>query len=121
LALLLRRRGLNLAPAVDLSILALIGYWAGARLLHGWISPAPSNASTGAWGGQIAFGVLALAYLAAARVPLRDLADALAVAWAFLTVPIKVGCFLAGCCYGSETGVPWAVRFPADGYCGLAG
>jgi len=24
----------------------------------------------------------------------------------------RIGCFLAGCCYGTPTGLPWAVRFP---------
>ena len=29
----------------------------------------------------------------------------------------RIGCFLRGCCYGSETDLPWAVRFPDA--CGL--
>jgi phosphatidylglycerol:prolipoprotein diacylglycerol transferase len=111
-----------LAPAVDLSLLALIGYWLGARMLHAILTGRPTATNEpGAWGGQIVFGLLAAGYLLIARAPFRDLADALAVAWAALTVPIKVGCFLAGCCHGSPTGVPWAVRFPADSYCRLAG
>jgi phosphatidylglycerol:prolipoprotein diacylglycerol transferase len=26
----------------------------------------------------------------------------------------RIGCFLAGCCYGSPTTLPWAVHFPSD-------
>src|SRR5262249_23319234 len=33
----------------------------------------------------------------------------------------KVACFMAGCCFGSETTVPWAVTFPNDSLCVLPG
>ena len=26
----------------------------------------------------------------------------------------RIGCFLSGCCYGSETALPWGVSFPPD-------
>lgn len=126
LAVLLKRRGVSRAPAVDLSIAALLGYWLGARLMYGLVHGDVSGAwaesgSSGAWGGQIAFGALSIAYLAFACTAVRDTADALAVAWAALTVPVKLGCFLAGCCHGAPTTLPWAVTFPSDSYCGLRG
>lgn len=126
LVVLLKRRGVSRAPAVDLSIAALLGYWLGARLMygivHGDVSRAWAESGVyGAWGGQIVFGALSLAYLAFACRAVRDTADALAVAWAALTVPVKLGCFLAGCCHGAPTTLPWAVTFPKDSYCGLAG
>jgi phosphatidylglycerol:prolipoprotein diacylglycerol transferase len=27
----------------------------------------------------------------------------------------RLGCFAAGCCYGAQTEVAWAVKFPAEG------
>ncbi len=35
-----------------------------------------------------------------------------AVAIAFAVA--RVGCFVVGCCFGTTTGLPWAVRFPAS-------
>jgi phosphatidylglycerol:prolipoprotein diacylglycerol transferase len=35
-----------------------------------------------------------------------------AVAFAFGLA--RLGCFLEGCCYGTESSLPWAVRFPGD-------
>jgi phosphatidylglycerol:prolipoprotein diacylglycerol transferase len=126
MALLLRRRGCNLVAAVDVSTLALIGYWPGARLLYLLVSgrgaggfPAPN--APGAWGGQIAFGLLWAAYFSVSRTPRTALSDATAVAWAALTVPVKLGCFLAGCCFGAPTSLPWGVRFPAMSYCATPG
>src|SRR5262249_54664287 len=44
---------------------------------------------------------------------------------AFLLPPVfalqKVACFLAGCCFGHETSLPWAVVFPEDSLCELPG
>lgn len=126
LALLLRRRNHDLGPAVDLAVLSLLGYWLGARLLHALLSGKGASLlsqgpSPGTWGGQIAFGGLALAYLLSARVSFRDCADALAVAWAFFTVPVKLGCYLAGCCHGTPTTLPWGIRFPEGSFCSLPG
>jgi phosphatidylglycerol---prolipoprotein diacylglyceryl transferase len=28
----------------------------------------------------------------------------------------RIGCFLNGCCYGEQSNLPWAVRFPYDSY-----
>src|SRR5262249_1625850 len=40
---------------------------------------------------------------------------------AFLLPPVfalqKVACFAAGCCFGCETSLPWAVVFPDDSVC----
>ncbi len=39
--------------------------------------------------------------------------DAFALAIPLGQATGRVGCFLAGCCYGTESALPWAVRFPA--------
>jgi phosphatidylglycerol:prolipoprotein diacylglycerol transferase len=62
--------------------------------------------------GAIAVGVL---FLWRQRVldALPVLADAAAVAVAAGVAIGRLGCFLAGCCYGAPTTLPWAVHFPA--------
>lgn len=46
------------------------------------------------------------------RLPLAHLGDATAQALALLLVIKRIGCFLAGCCYGTPTDLPWGVRYP---------
>ena len=86
---------------------------------------------------------LLFAYCRLARLPFRRFADAIAIpSLAFMAV-IRVGCFLAGCCFGDISGhtsevarigdaavrlqvqtvgwlsrweAPWAVRFPAGSF-----
>lgn len=121
---LLRRRGANPSAAVDLSLLALLAYWFGARLLFALLNGGSFDAAEpgpATWGGQIAFAALAGAYFLLGRGPVRDTADALAVGWAALTVVTKIGCFLGGCCHGVPTGAPWGVVFPDDAFCRLPG
>ncbi|MBI2932210.1 MAG: prolipoprotein diacylglyceryl transferase [Planctomycetes bacterium] len=129
MALLLRRRRENLAPAIDLTVLMWVGYTLLARVLYAvnarewtfFTEFEVSKFQDGAWGGQIGFALFVALYLPFSRVPVRSLTDALAVSWAMATIWHKIGCFLAGCCHGAETSVPWAVVFPQDGLCALAG
>ena len=46
------------------------------------------------------------------RRPARELLDALAPAGILALAIGRIGCFLAGCCYGRPSAVPWAVVFP---------
>jgi phosphatidylglycerol:prolipoprotein diacylglycerol transferase len=47
------------------------------------------------------------------RVSLAALADALAPSVAVGAALVRLGCLAYGCCSGSPTHLPWAVRFPA--------
>lgn len=122
-AVLLRWRRTQAAAAIDLGLLMGVGYTVGARLLAAIVGAdwalfthfAPARVEGALWGGQAAFGALALVYLAVSRTPLSTVGDALAVGWAGATVLHKLGCFLAGCCDGAPSSLPWAVVFPADG------
>ncbi|MBP7294710.1 MAG: prolipoprotein diacylglyceryl transferase [Acidobacteria bacterium] len=70
--------------------------------------------------GELSAGVVAAAtalawavYAARRRIPLRPVLDAyLLVVLTGLAIQ-RAGCFLAGCCYGTPTTMPWSVRFPA--------
>jgi phosphatidylglycerol:prolipoprotein diacylglycerol transferase len=72
-------------------------------------------------GGVVAYGALAglalsFAWLARFRGVSAALAlDCLAPCLGLLVVCGRLGCFFAGCDFGTVTHVPWAVRFPAPG------
>ncbi len=61
--------------------------------------------------GAIVTGVVFL-HRQGARAALPALADAAVVAVAVGVGIGRLGCFLAGCCYGAPTDLPWAVHFP---------
>jgi phosphatidylglycerol:prolipoprotein diacylglycerol transferase len=71
------------------------------------------------WHGfRIPGGVLLLAPVLpllcrALRLPTLRFADAVLPALGLAIVFIRLGCFLAGCCFGKVSGTPWAVSFPA--------
>jgi phosphatidylglycerol:prolipoprotein diacylglycerol transferase len=75
----------------------------------------------GYWGWPLAFVPCVLAYPFVFRVPAVRFYRVVA----FLLPPVlalqKVACFAAGCCFGCETSLPWAVVFPDDSVCELPG
>jgi phosphatidylglycerol:prolipoprotein diacylglycerol transferase len=100
-----------LAPIIALAVLAgaRVFYWSldGGRLVG------PGGLAS--MGGVLAGLALArpLAWWAAVPVPM--VVDAL-VPSALLALGIgRIGCFLAGCCYGVPTTAPWGVVFPELG------
>jgi phosphatidylglycerol:prolipoprotein diacylglycerol transferase len=65
--------------------------------------------------GAILALLLGLPLLARARrlgAPLLDVGDAAATAAGFSMGIVRLGCFLAGCCHGAVSALPWAVAFP---------
>jgi phosphatidylglycerol:prolipoprotein diacylglycerol transferase len=93
----------------------------GARALHvavNWASFEKNPLSAIAFwdGGMVYIGgvtcalAVGLACVRRFKLGLRAF-DVLAVGVAATQGLGRVGCFLAGCCYGRETGLPWAVRF----------
>ena len=47
------------------------------------------------------------------RIRAATLADIIAPAFGFAMSVVRIGCLLAGCCSGSPSSLPWAIRFPA--------
>lgn len=129
IAVLLRLRGENMAPAVDLTLLLIVSQVLVARVFHALLSgewsffedPAREKFQSRFWGGQLGFALLSGLYLLWTRAPFRPLSDSLAVASAFACSLHKIGCFMAGCCYGSQVDAPWAVVFPVNSMCRLPG
>jgi len=130
--ILLRRSSIRLRHAAALTVLYVLCNFLAAKLLFDFVKdggrhtlfdhPAWAHFLEGGyWGWQIAFFPCVLAYPFAFRVPPVSFYRVIA----FLLPPVfsvqKVACLLAGCCFGSETSVPWAVVFPDDSRCELAG
>ena len=129
---LCRRAGLRLRHAVALTLLYLLCNFLVAKVLFDyvkaggrhtlWQHPALGHFLEGGyWGWPLAFLPCALLYPFALRlqpVPFYRVV-------AFLLPPVlvvqKVGCFAAGCCFGCETALAWAVVFPEDSLCETPG
>jgi phosphatidylglycerol:prolipoprotein diacylglycerol transferase len=63
------------------------------------------------FGGLVAALATAAWYMRHAGLPALRTADAFAPGLAIGHAIGRVGCFLAGCCWGKQTSVPWAVTF----------
>jgi phosphatidylglycerol:prolipoprotein diacylglycerol transferase len=118
-------------PAVtDLSVAMLIAAIVGSKALMvvvGLLTPAGQEGamafrdiftvSTLRAGGAIHGGIIAATlvffwYLRPSRgLPLRKMGDALVPGVALGQAIGRLGCFSAGCCYGTDSQLPWAVTF----------
>ncbi len=64
--------------------------------------------------GGILLAIAAVWWSARRRgIPFLQIADILAPAVSLGIGITRIGCFLAGCCYGKPTDLPWGVHFPA--------
>lgn len=63
------------------------------------------------YGGLLLAAVVSLGYLKWSRLPVWKVADLLSPPIALGLFFGRIGCFFAGCCYGKETSLPWAVTF----------
>ena len=117
-----RHRGLDGQRVMDLGIWIIISALVGAKLLllaidFKQFTANPRDlvglARSGGvfYGGLIAAVTVALLYLRKHKLPLWTTTDVFAPGIALGHVVGRLGCFLAGCCYGLPTSVPWAVTF----------
>jgi len=107
----------------DLAVTVLIGGIAGSKLLmivvdliHGESLAQVFSLATlragGAIHGGIILGTAAFFWrMRTLKLPLAPTMDALAPAVALGQAIGRLGCFAAGCCYGTECHAPWAVTF----------
>jgi phosphatidylglycerol:prolipoprotein diacylglycerol transferase len=78
--------------------------------------------SGGVFQGGLTFGVIyALWYFRRKKIPTWPTADLIAPALALGHGFGRIGCFSAGCCYGSECSLPWATVFKSDYAADLTG
>ncbi|HEX6938054.1 MAG TPA: prolipoprotein diacylglyceryl transferase family protein, partial [Longimicrobiales bacterium] len=105
----LNRSGAPAAAALALLAAAGIGGIVGSRLLFFDLAPHGPGEKTvlgGLVGGTLAF----LGARTLLRVE-RASTDALAAALPIGMAVGRIGCFLAGCCFGRPTGAAWGVRY----------
>ncbi|HOW28143.1 MAG TPA: prolipoprotein diacylglyceryl transferase [Elusimicrobiota bacterium] len=118
----MKRAGLSPSVSADLLWLLFLSGLLGARLAY--VATAPAYYLAHPWetlkiweGGLVWYGgfiaAVAVGYHTIRRkgLPALTVADALAPALALGHAIGRVGCFMAGCCYGKPTGLPWAVEF----------
>jgi phosphatidylglycerol:prolipoprotein diacylglycerol transferase len=117
-----RKEGIDPDKIIDITFYLLITALIGARLLFvlmnfkGYI--ADPLAIFKIWeGGLVFYGglvpavVVGIWYIKRLGLPLWQVADILAPSLAIGHAMGRIGCFLAGCCYGAFCDLPWAITF----------
>jgi phosphatidylglycerol---prolipoprotein diacylglyceryl transferase len=115
-------RGLDANRVLDLGIYIIISALIGAKLLllitdFKTFTSNPRELMTLARSGGVFYGGLILAvavalwYIRKIGLPLWTTCDVFAPGIALGHVVGRFGCLFAGCCYGKETHVPWAITF----------
>jgi phosphatidylglycerol:prolipoprotein diacylglycerol transferase len=117
-----RRRGLPAQRVMDLGIWIIISALIGAKLMllvvdFRQFTRTPADllalARSGGvfYGGLIAAVAVALLFLRRHRLPLWTTTDVFAPAIALGHAVGRLGCLMAGCCFGRPASVPWAITF----------
>ena len=117
-----KTRGLDPNRTLDLGIAIIISALVGAKLLLLLVdfdrfrqNPAElfSIVRSGGvfYGGLIAAVAVAFWYMRRHRMPLWTTCDVFAPGIALGHAVGRLGCLMAGCCYGRITSVPWAITF----------
>jgi phosphatidylglycerol---prolipoprotein diacylglyceryl transferase len=117
-----RRRGLDPNRIMDLGIWVIVSALVGAKLLLLVVDFDSYCCDTEKlltllrvagvfYGGLIAAVVVALFYLWRHRMPVWTVTDVFAPGIALGHVVGRLGCLLAGCCFGKPTTMPWAITF----------
>ena len=116
-----RKWGLDANRVLDLGIYIIIAALVGAKLLLLIVDydqfSRPEELLTLARSGGVFYGGLLLAvgvafwYIYRHRLPFWTTCDIFAPGIALGHVTGRLGCLAAGCCYGRQTDVPWAIVF----------
>jgi phosphatidylglycerol:prolipoprotein diacylglycerol transferase len=91
----------------------ILGLWSGLFSSTGGIRGLSFHA------GLIGAIGVALIYCRRKRISFLAVADLCSPGLAIGYGITRIGCFLNGCCYGTPTSLPWAVRFQADSGSGV--
>ncbi len=118
------RRGVTAHQTALLLGAAWVATVIGARLLFVFKQPAlradplrwifdPSPGGYAIQGGVVLALLVVVAIAGWLRLPLATVAASAVPGLCVAGVAGRLGCFLAGCCYGRPTAAPWGVEFPA--------
>jgi phosphatidylglycerol:prolipoprotein diacylglycerol transferase len=117
-----RKQGLPAEAIFDMLLLQLIVGICGSRLLF-LLEYAPEKLNIRDFfafeqGGLTFYGslissfVFDLLYLKFRRIPFWQVMDCIGFGMPIGIAIARLGCFLNGCCYGTECSMPWGVTFP---------
>jgi len=117
-----RRAGLDSARIMDLGIYLIIAALVGAKLMlvivdFGYFRDHPRELLSLVRVGGVFYGGLIFALLAGLwlvrryKLPVWSAADMYAPGVALGHIIGRLGCLLAGCCYGRPTDLPWGITF----------
>jgi len=117
-----RRAGLDSARIMDLGIYLIIAALVGAKLMlvvvdFSYFRDHPRELLSLARVGGVFYGGLIFALLAGLflvrryKLPVWSAADMYAPGVALGHIIGRLGCLLAGCCYGRPTDLPWGITF----------
>ena len=117
-----RRVGLPEGHFYDLCFYIILAAIVGSRLLFVMVDPVPFLQNPlrifAVWegglvfhGGMIAALVTAFFLMRRHKMPWRPTFDSLAVGMPLGVAFGRIGCFMAGCCFGKPTDLPWGVSF----------
>ena len=115
-----RQAGLNPDAVTNLGIYCALAAIVGAKLMLLIVEPgdffswATLQAGGVFYGGLIAALAVSWWYMRRSRLPLLKTADVFAPAIALGHGIGRLGCFSAGCCWGVECHLPWAVTFHSE-------
>lgn len=94
---------------------ACLSGFLGGKILHllqyGWKGGASLMNGYSSFGGFVSVPLAVWAYARWKKIPFLKLADYMFLTAFFWHAFGRMGCFLAGCCYGKPSGLPWAVVF----------
>ncbi len=108
----LRRNSLRLSTHVAAQVV-VAGFAFGGALLWSHVEAGRHVGGALRYPGAIIGILTAISLLRLdSRLSFRPFLDALFVSLPFGFATMRVGCFLAGCCFGRPTDLPWAVTFP---------
>jgi phosphatidylglycerol:prolipoprotein diacylglycerol transferase len=119
------RLGLDPAPYTDMAFLAIVSGVVGGRIFYviqswgenGVGAPGLLDFWNGGfvfYGGLLLAGAVCVLYTRWKKVPLGLSADLMLTGVAFAHAFGRVGCFAAGCCYGSYCPYPWAIHSSSE-------
>jgi len=120
-----RHAGLDAARVMDLGIYLIIAALIGAKLMliatdFRYFTSHPRELLSLVRAGGVFYGGLIGAFLVGLwlvgryKLPVWKTADMYAPGIALGHVVGRLGCLMAGCCYGRQTDVPWAITFTSS-------
>ncbi len=114
--------GISFDTAAELFFYNVVAAMIGARLFHAilnfdafWSDPLRIfriwEGGLVFYGGFILAAIVSAVYMARHKLPGWKLLDLVSPPLALGLGVGRIGCFLAGCCYGKETSLPWGIVF----------